>query len=47
MASPHIDRQVITKRRAICAGETGHIIIKAVVVGELFHTVDGFDWVGF
>ena len=47
MASPQIDQQVITKLRAICDGETDHVTIMAVVVGELFHAVDGFDWVGF
>ena len=43
MASPQIDQQVITKFRAICADETDHVTLMAVVAGELFHTVDGFD----
>ena len=43
MASLQIDQQVITKLRAICAGETDHVILMAVVAGELFHSVDGFD----
>ena len=47
MVSPQIDQQVITKLRAICAGETDHVTLMAVVAGELFHAVDGFDWVGF
>ena len=47
MASPQIDQQVITKLRAICAGESDHVTLMAVVAGELFHAVDGFDWVGF
>ena len=47
MASPQIDQQVITKLRAICAGETDQVTLMAVVAGELFHAVDGFDWVGF
>ena len=47
MASPQIDQQVITKLRAICAGETDYVTLMAVVAGELFHAVDGFDWVGF
>ena len=46
MASPQIDQQAITKLRAICAGETDHVTLMEVVAGELFHTVDGFDWVG-
>ncbi len=47
MAKPQIDQQLITKLRAICAGEAGHVTLMAVVVGELFHAVDRFDWVGF
>ena len=47
MVTPQIDRQVITKLRAICAGETDHVTIMAVVAGELFHALEGFDWVGF
>ena len=47
MEKPQIDQQVITKLRAICASETDFVTIMAVVAGELFHAVDGFDWVGF
>jgi len=47
MAKPQIDQQVITKIRGICAGEADHVTLMAVVAGELFHAVDGFDWVGF
>ena len=47
MANPRIDQEVITKLWAICAGETDHVTLMAVVAGELFHTFDGFDWVGF
>ena len=47
MAKPQIDQQVITKLRAICAGETDFVTIMAVVADELFHAVGGFDWVGF
>ena len=47
MASPQIDQQVITKLRAICAGETDHVTLMAVVAGESLQTVDGFDRVGF
>ena len=47
MASPQIDQQVITKLRAICAGETNHVTLMVLVAGELFHTVDKFDWIGF
>ena len=47
MKIPQIDQQVITKLWAICTGETDFVTIMAVVAGELFHAVDGFDWVGF
>ena len=47
MAKPQIDQQVIAKLRAICAGEADHVTLIAVVTGELFHAVNGFDWVGF
>ena len=47
MAKPQIDQQIITKLLATCAGETDHVTLMAVVAGELFHSVDGFDWVGF
>jgi len=47
MACPQIDQQVITKLRVICAGDTDHVTLMAVVAGELSHAVDGFDWVGF
>ena len=46
-ASSQIDQQVITKDRAMCAGETDHVTLMALFGGGLFHTVDGFDWVGF
>ena len=47
MAKPQIDSDLILKIHAICAGETDHVTLMAVVAGELFHAVDGFDWVGF
>ena len=47
MAKPQIDSDLIPKIHAICAGETDHVTLMAVVAGELFHAVDGFDWVGF
>ena len=45
MAKPQIGQQVITKLRAICAGEVDHVTLMVVVAGELFHAVDGFEWV--
>ena len=47
MAKPQIDSDLIPQIHAICAGETDHVTLMAVVAGELFHAVDGFDWVGF
>ena len=47
MAKPQIDPDLLSKIHAICAGETDHITIMPVIAGELFHAVDGFDWVGF
>ena len=47
IASSQIDQQVITKLQVTCSGETDHFTLMAVAAGELFHTVDGFDWVGF
>ena len=47
MTRPQIDQQVIDKLRAICAGETDNITLMAVIAGELFHAMDGFNWVGF
>ena len=44
MAMPQIVQQVITKLRAICAGEPDHVTFTAVVARELFYTFDGFDW---
>ena len=32
---------------ALCEGETDEIALMATVAGELFHSDDRFDWVGF
>ena len=47
MARTLIDQHVITKLRTSCAGETDHVTPMAVVAGELFHAVKGFNWFGF
>ncbi len=47
MAKPQIDPNLMSKIHTICAGETDHITLMAVIAGEIFHAVDGFDWVGF
>jgi len=32
---------------SLCDGETNSVALMASVVCELFHGIDGFDWVGF
>ena len=38
---------LIARIDAICEGEDDTIAIMAKVSAELFHAVDGYDWVGF
>ena len=38
---------LIARIHALCDGEDDSIAIMATVSAELFHAVDGFDWVGF
>ena len=38
---------IIARIHALCKGEEGPIAIMATVLAELFHAVDGYDWVGF
>jgi L-methionine (R)-S-oxide reductase len=38
---------LIARIHALCKGEDDAIAIMATVSAELFHAVDGFDWVGF
>ena len=38
---------LIARIYAICWGEEDPIAIMATVSAELFHAVDGYDWVGF
>lgn len=33
--------------RSLCEGETEPVALMATVACELFHAMDGFDWVGF
>ena len=47
MVKPQFDPDVIPKIHAICADETDYVTLMAVISSELFHAVDGFDWVGF
>ena len=47
MGKTQIDPDLMPKIHSICAGETDHVTLVAVIAGELFHAVDGFDWVGF
>ena len=47
MAKPQIYPDLTLKIHAIWAGEKDHVTLMAVIAGELFHALDGFDWVGF
>ncbi len=38
---------LIARIQALCEGEDDSIAIMATVTAELFHAVDGYDWVGF
>ena len=38
---------VITRIKALCDGENDEIAVMAIVAGELYHGVEGYDWVGF
>ena len=38
---------IIARIHALCKGEEDLIAIMATVSAELFHAVDGYDWVGF
>ena len=38
---------LIASIHALCEGEDDSIAIMATVSAELFHAVDGYDWVGF
>ena len=38
---------LIARIHGLCDGEDDSIAIMATVSAELFHAVDGFDWVGF
>ena len=42
-----IQPDLIASIYAICDGEDDAIAIMATVSAELYHAVDGFDWVGF
>ena len=38
---------LIARIFALCKGEDDSIAIMATVSAELFHAIDGYDWVGF
>ena len=44
---PIISPDLIARIHALCEGEDDSIAIMATVSAELFHAVDGYDWVGF
>ncbi len=39
--------EVAGRIRALCEGEDDAVALMATVACELYHTFDGFDWVGF
>jgi GAF domain-containing protein len=45
LAGPY--RDVTARIRALCCGETDPIALMATMACELFHSMEGFDWVGF
>ena len=42
-----INSDLIKRIVALCRGEDDEIAIMATVAAELYHEVNGFDWVGF
>ena len=42
-----INSDLIARILALCKGEDDEIAIMATVASELYHYVNGFDWVGF
>ena len=44
---PVIRHDLIARTHALCEGEDDPISIMATVSAELFHAIDGYDWVGF
>ena len=44
---PIISPDLIARIHALCEGEDDSIAIMATVSTELFHAVNGYDWVGF
>lgn len=42
-----IGPDLLARIHALCDGEDDAIAIMATVSAELYHAVDGFDWVGF
>jgi len=46
-ASVTIQPDLIARIYAVCDGEDDAIAVMATVAAELYHAVDGFDWVGF
>ena len=42
-----INSDLTARILALCSGEVDQIAIMGTVAGELYHDVNGFDWVGF
>ena len=48
LKKPELINSDLTARiLALCSGEDDKIAIMATVAGELYHGIQGFDWVGF
>ena len=48
LSKPELINSYLTARiLALCNGEDDEIAIMATVAGDLYHDVNGFDWVGF
>jgi len=47
VATAILEKDIIARISALCDGEDDRITLMAVIAGELFQSVEGFDWVGF
>lgn len=47
MAQRHISDDLVARISALCEGEADVIAKMATISCELYHAVDGYDWVGF
>ena len=47
MAQKQLSHDLVTRISALCEGEDDVIAKMATISCELYHAVDGYDWVGF